>query len=99
MDKIENLNGIIEQPGGAALYAAIAAKTLFPKVTLISATGKDNKFLESLNLIPNNDIKIYDSPTTKFHIKYDKLWEAHYLKAEHGSGSKIQKKISQEGRC
>jgi sugar/nucleoside kinase (ribokinase family) len=67
----------------------MAARTLSPNVTLISATGKDNKHLDVLKLLPYKDIKIYDEPTTKFHIRYDRRWEAHYLKADHGAGSKI----------
>ncbi len=89
VDKVENVNGTRVQPGGAALYAAIAARTLSQNVTLISATGKDNQFLNVLNLLPYKDIKIYDTPSTKFHIRYDRRWEAHYLKAEHGAGSRI----------
>ena len=83
------MNGTHVQPGGAALYAAMAARTLSPNVTLISATGKDNQFLDSLKILPFKDVKIYDTPSTKFHIKYDRRWEAHYLKVEHGVGSKI----------
>jgi len=89
VDKVENVNGTRVQPGGAALYAAMAARTLFPNVTLISATGKDNQFLDVLNLLPYKDVKIYDAPSTNFHIKYDRRWEAHYLRADHGAGSRI----------
>lgn len=89
VDKIENINGVRTQLGGAALYAAMAARTLSDNVTLISATGKDNQFLDDLNLLPDKDIKIYDTPTTRFHIKYDRRWEANYLKAEQGAGSRI----------
>jgi sugar/nucleoside kinase (ribokinase family) len=89
VDKVENVNGTRVQPGGAALYAAMAARTLSPNVALISATGKDNQFLDVLKLLPYRDVKIYDKPSTKFHIKYDRRWEAHYLKADHGAGSKI----------
>ena len=58
-------------------------------MALISATGKDNPFLNILDSLPYKDIKIYDKPSTKFHIKYDSRWEANYLKAEHGAGSRI----------
>ena len=92
IDKIENVNGTCTQPGGAALYATMAAKTLSSDVVLISATGKDNQFLNVLNLLPLNDVKIYDAPSTKFHIRYDKHWEAHYIKAEQGAGSRITSK-------
>jgi sugar/nucleoside kinase (ribokinase family) len=89
VDKVENVNGSRVQPGGAALYAAMAARTLSPNVTLISATGKDNKFRDVLNLLPHRDVKIYDKPSTRFHIRYDRRWEAHYLRADHGAGSRI----------
>jgi len=89
VDKVENVNGSRVQPGGAALYAAMAARTLFPNVTLISATGKDYDFLDVLNLLPYKDVKRYDTPSTRFHIKYDRRWEAHYLRADHGAGSRI----------
>jgi ribokinase len=89
VDKVENVNGTRVQPGGAALYAAMAARTLSQNVTLISATGKDNQFLNELNVLPYKDVKIYDAPSTKFHIRYDSRWEAHYLKASHGAGAKI----------
>jgi sugar/nucleoside kinase (ribokinase family) len=89
VDKVENVNGARVQPGGAALYAAMAARTLSPNVALISATGKDNQFLDVLNLLPYKDVKIYDAPSTRFHIRYDRRWEAHYLKADHGAGSRI----------
>lgn len=89
VDKIENVNGIQIQPGGAALYAAMAARTLFPNVSLISATGKDYDFFDVLELLPYKDVKIFDFPSTRFYIKYDRRWEAHYLKVEHGAGSRI----------
>ena len=44
IDKVENINGVRDQLGGAAFYSAMAARTLSPNVTLISATGKDNNF-------------------------------------------------------
>jgi len=89
VDKVENVNGTRTQPGGAALYAAMAARTLFPNVALISATGKDFGFFDVLELLPQRDVKIYDAPSTRFHIRYDRRWEAHYLRADHGAGSRI----------
>jgi sugar/nucleoside kinase (ribokinase family) len=67
----------------------MAARTLAHNVTLISATGKDNQFINVLNLLPYKDVKIYDAPSTRFHIRYDRRWEAHYLKADQGAGSRI----------
>ncbi|MDH5391418.1 MAG: hypothetical protein OEX10_09735, partial [Candidatus Bathyarchaeota archaeon] len=76
MDKIENINGARVQPGGAALYAAMAARTLSTNVTLISAMGKDYDFPDALNLLDSKDVKTYNMPSTRFHIKYNKRWEA-----------------------
>jgi ribokinase len=67
----------------------MAARTLFPNVTLISSRGKDFQFNDVLNLLPHMDIKESDTDCTKFHIRYDDRWEAHYIKAEHGAGSTI----------
>jgi sugar/nucleoside kinase (ribokinase family) len=89
IDKIENVNGTRVQPGGAALYAAMAARTLFPNVALISATGKDYDFPDVLEFLPNKDVKVVNDPSTRFHIKYDRRWEAHYLRADNGAGSRI----------
>ncbi len=89
VDEIENVNGTKIQPGGAALYAATAARTLSSNVTLISAVGEDYEFPEALNLLDSRDVKRYKMPSTRFSIKYDKFWEAHYLKTVHGAGSKI----------
>jgi len=89
VDKIENINGTRVQPGGAALYAAVAARTLSTNVALISAVGKDYDFPDALNLLDSKDVKTYDMPSTKFHITYNERWEARYLKTIHGAGSKI----------
>ncbi len=89
VDKIENINGTRIQPGGAALYAAMAARTLSTNVSLISAVGKDYDFPDALNLLDSKDVKTYNMCSTRFHIKYNKRWEAKYLKTIHGAGSKI----------
>ena len=89
VDKIENINSVRVQPGGAALYAAMAARTLSTNVTLISAIGKDYDFPDALKLLDSRDVKTYNMPSTRFHIKYNKRWEARYLKTVHGAGSKI----------
>jgi sugar/nucleoside kinase (ribokinase family) len=36
---------------------------------------------------------MYNMPSTSFHIKYNKQWEATYLKADHGAGARITSKI------
>ncbi len=89
VDKIENINGARVQPGGAAFYAAMAARTLSTNVTLISVIGKDYDFPDALNLLDSKDVKMYNLPSTRFHIKYNKRWEARYVRTIHGVGSKI----------
>jgi len=96
VDKIENINGTRVQPGGAALYAAMAARTLSTKVTLISAVGNDYDFPDALKLLDSKDVKTYKMPSTRFHIKYNKRWEARYLKTVHGAGSKITSRTISE---
>lgn len=89
IDKVQNINGSNLQPGGAALYAAIAAKTLLENVYLISVIGKDYPFLEVLDIFSRRFIKISSAPSTRFSIRYNERWEAKYLEAKYGSGLKI----------
>ena len=93
MDKVENVNGVREQPGGAALYAAAAARTLVEDVTLITAIGRDFKYREILDLFDLRYVKFYDMPSTRFHISYNNRWEAKYLKFDYGAGAKITSSI------
>lgn len=89
IDKVQNMNGLNVQPGGAALYAAIAAKTLFENVYLISVVGRDYPFLAILDIFPRRYIKFSRAPSTRFNIQYDMLWEAKYLEAEYNAGLAI----------
>ncbi len=93
IDRIENVNGVRVQPGGAALYAAIAAKTLFPDVHLISRIGRDYKFIDVLDLFNSENVKMYNMPSTSFNIKYNERWEAKFLKVDYGAGSRITSRI------
>lgn len=93
VDRIENANGVRIQPGGAALYAAIAARTLFPDVHLISRIGRDYKFIDILDLFNSKHVKMYNMPSTSFHIKYNERWEAKYLKVDHGAGARITSQV------
>jgi ribokinase len=89
VDNVQNVNGSNVQPGGAALYAAIAAKTLFENVYLVSVIGKDYPFLDILNLFQKGYLKISMAPSTRFSIRYNALWEAKYLEANYGAGLMI----------
>ncbi len=89
VDRVENINGVSVQPGGAALCAAVAAKTLIDNVQLISAVGKDYPFMDVLSSFPQQYLRISGMRSTRFSIRYDKRWEAHYLEADHGAGLRI----------
>lgn len=89
IDKVENINGSRTQPGGAALYAAMAAKALNTKPNLISAIGQDFPFKQSLSGLDSSNVKITKMPTTRFHIRYNQSWEANYLQSKIGAGTRI----------
>ncbi len=89
VDVVQNVNGSNVQPGGAALYAAVAAKTLFEDVYLVSAIGNDYPFLDILNFFQRRFLKVSTAPSTRFTIRYNALWEAKYLEANYGAGLMI----------
>ncbi len=89
IDKIENINGSRTQPGGAALYAALAAKALNAKINLISAIGQDFPFKHCLLGLDSSNVKILKMPSTRFHIRYNRSWEAKYLQSKIGAGTRI----------
>lgn len=89
MDLVETPKGKSFQPGGAALYAALAARAIYRDVRLATAIGRDYEFLDVLRFFPMSGIKRYDMPSTRFHIRYDENWNAHYLEAKLGAGAKI----------
>ncbi|MCS7385329.1 MAG: carbohydrate kinase family protein [archaeon GB-1867-005] len=90
MDKVRNIHGERQQPGGAALYAALAAKTLFPDVRIVSSVGKDFKYMDILKNFSKCEVKLVDLPSTKFTIEYDDKWRAKYSKAVIGAGMQIK---------
>ena len=89
VDKIENINGTRTQPGGGALYAAIAAKTLNAQTALVSAIGKTFPFRKCFDRLNIRHVRTSHLPTTKFYIRCDKNWEANYIEANEGAGAKI----------
>jgi ribokinase len=89
VDTVQNVNGSNVQPGGAALHAAVAARTLMENVVLASAVGRDYKFTDALHSFARRYIKTFSVPSTKFTIRYDERWEAHYLQEDYGAGKNI----------
>ncbi len=88
IDKVENMNGTKTQPGGGALYAAIAAKALNAKTAIVSAIGKDFSFADCFEGLDSTYVKKLNIPTTKYHIRYNDDWEADYLEVEPGAGAR-----------
>lgn len=93
IDKVKNIYGEREQPGGAALYASIAAKTLYDNIGLISAVGKDYKYKHIFSIFKNKIIKEVKVPSTYFEIDYDEKWNAKYIKARIGAGRYVKAEI------
>ncbi len=89
MDRIENVNGVRVQPGGAALYAAMAARTLVDNVYLISVVGRDYKFMDILKRFHRRYVKVFNMPSTKFTVRYNERWEASYVRVDYGAGARI----------
>lgn len=90
MDKIKNIHGEKEQPGGAALYSAIAARTLYDNIVLISAIGKDYKYKDLFKIFNYKIVKEVKIPSTYFEIHYDVNWNAKYVKARIGAGRYVK---------
>ncbi len=90
MDKVSNVNGVREQPGGAALYAAVAARTLFNDVRIISAVGRDFRYFDLLKIFDKIMVKVVDLPSTRFNISYDENWNAYYSDVVIGAGMHIR---------
>lgn len=89
IDKVENINGAKTQPGGGALYAAIAAKTLNAKTVIVSAIGKKFPFRKCFDRLDTRYIRTSSLPTAKFYIRYNQNWEAKYIEANEGAGARI----------
>jgi sugar/nucleoside kinase (ribokinase family) len=89
IDEIENTKGTKTQPGGGALYSAMAAKTQNVEAAIVSAVGKDYPFKACFNGIDSTCVRTLNMPTTRFHIRYDKNWEANYVKTSIGAGARI----------
>jgi len=89
IDRIDTQHGTRTQAGGAALYAAMAARTLLKDIALVSAIGKDYKFMDTLRLLDTDCVRIFRMPSTRFNIRYNRLGEAEYTGTEYGAGLKV----------
>jgi len=88
-DRVVNLRGERIQPGGAALYAAMGARTIYDEISLITAVGADYQYHELLSSFGNSIVRKTKGKGTEFHITYDRDWNAKYRRASIGPGSRI----------
>ena len=89
IDQIEYQDGIREQPGGAALYSTIGARTLVKNVTLVSAIGTDYLYKNIINYVGSKFVRTFKMPSTRFYIRYHKFGNVDYIKSKFGAGSRI----------
>jgi sugar/nucleoside kinase (ribokinase family) len=71
----------------------MAARTLLKNVLLISAIGTDYQYQDTLNHL-DCILKVYNTPSTRFHIQYDQKWEARYLHTEWGASPRVNSVIA-----
>jgi len=71
------------------LYAAMAARTLPTNVRLVSAIGRDYPFQDILKHLDHSRVKTYSMSSTRFHIRYNKRWDARYVKTAWGASPKV----------
>jgi ribokinase len=90
-DLIRNAWGERVQIGGAALYAATAARSLSENVRIVSAVGRDFPQMDLLrSIFPGSIIKKTSMPSTYFEIDYDKNFSANYKTVRLGAGAAIK---------
>lgn len=89
VDEVENANGKRTQPGGGALYSAIAARALNETPAIVSTIGKDFSFTSCFEGLDSTCIRQSKNLTSRFHIRYNKNWEANYLEALERASAKI----------
>jgi sugar/nucleoside kinase (ribokinase family) len=88
VDRIKNIRGTRVQPGGAALYAAMGAKTVCREVGILTAVGDNYPFMDLFGDF-SATVKKVKGKNTEFIITYDKDWNAAYRSVSIGPGSKI----------
>lgn len=89
IDRVRNLKGERVQPGGAALYAAMGARTIFDDISIITAVGAEYPFREMLEGFSNSLVRETAGKGTEFYITYDRDWNAKYRRASIGPGAQI----------
>lgn len=89
VDRIRNIRGERIQPGGAALYAAMGARTICRDVGILTAVGQDYQFQDVFADFPYTMVKTVKGKSTQFFITYGKDWDASYRKVSIGPGSQI----------
>jgi sugar/nucleoside kinase (ribokinase family) len=86
IDTVTNVMGSRKQPGGAAVYAAFAARIFNDGVKLATAIGGDYDYRGLLKeTFPAASILVAKANSTRFEIRYDEGWNANYRVASFGA--------------
>jgi len=86
VDEVANRVGSRKQPGGAAVYAAVAARIFSDEVKLATAIGGDYEYKGLLRgMFPSSSIFEVKANSTRFEIRYDGGWNADYRAVNFGA--------------
>jgi len=86
VDEVTNRVGSRKQPGGAAVYAAVAARIFSDEVKLATAIGGDYEYEGLLRgMFPSSSIFEVNANSTRFEIRYDGGWNADYRAVNFGA--------------
>lgn len=86
VDHVFTPAGSMVQPGGAAFYAAMAARVFCNEVGIVTAVGKDFDYLDLLlKEFASQDVVITRAKSSRFEIHYDDKWVSHYRVSSFGA--------------
>lgn len=85
VDHVFTPAGSMVQPGGAAFYAAMAARVFCDEVGIVTAVGKDFDYLGLLRDFASRDVVVTNAKSSRFEIHYDDKWVSHYRVSSFGA--------------
>lgn len=85
VDHVFNPNGSRIQPGGAAIYAATAARVFCDNVGLVTAVGADFEYMDLLREFGLPNIVVTRANSSRFEIHYDDRWVSRYKVSSFGA--------------
>jgi len=85
VDHVFTPNGSRVQPGGAAIYAAMAAKVFCDEVGLVTAVGGDFEYMDLLREFGLPNVVVTKANSSRFEIHYDDKWVSRYRISSFGA--------------